>query len=71
MDRKYQNKAKELLNSKDEDIERFISKEGTHFVYKESTNEFALARDNGITQSYYLPKRKKEYWEEQINKYGK
>lgn len=66
----YQNKAKKLLNSKDIDVERFISNEGTHFVYKESTNEFACARENGITQTYFKPKDKENYWiKEVLGKY--
>lgn len=65
----YENKAKELLNSNGEYVEKFVSKEGTRFVYNSETNEFALARKNGITQSYYLPKKGKEYWKEQKEKY--
>lgn len=66
----YERRAKELLNSSSKDIERFISKEGTRFAYNKNTNEFAIARKNGITQTYFLPKRKYEYWKEQIEKYG-
>ena len=67
----YEDKAKKLLNSEENNIERFISDEGTHFAYNKITNEFALARNNGITQTYYLPKEKEKYWREQIEKYGK
>lgn len=67
----YESKAKNFLNSNDKNIERFISKEGTHFAYNSLTNEFALARANGVTQTYFLPKKKEEYWKEQKEKYGK
>lgn len=68
----YEQKAKEFLNSKDDgNIVSFISEEGTRFKYNISKNEFACARDNGITQTYYKPIDKMKYWEEQVEKYGK
>lgn len=49
----YQEKAKELLNNKSDKILTVISEEGTRFRYDIENNEFACARPNGITQTYF------------------
>lgn len=68
----YQEKAKELLNNKSEKILTVISEEGTRFRYDIENNEFACARPNGITQTYFKPKDEIEYWKrEVVNKYAK
>lgn len=68
----YEKKAKELLNSNDDNILSIISKEGTRFKYSVNNNEFACARPNGITQTYFKPKDGIEYWKREVlSKYGK
>lgn len=68
----YQEKAKKLLNSEGDKILMIISKEGTRFRYDIENNEFACARPNGITQTYFKPRDEIEYWKrEVVNKYAK
>lgn len=66
----YEEEAVKFLNNAKK-YEHFISAEGTRFVYDEKSNRFALARRNGITQTYYKPKRKRAYWLKQVEKYQK
>ena len=63
----YEKRAKKLLNSKEnENILGFITESGTRFKYDKVNNEFACARPNGITQTYFKPKDSIKYWEREV-----
>lgn len=68
----YDNFAKEFMNKEIKDnIKGFVSKDGYVFKYDEENNIFGDAKPNGITETVFKPKRKKAYWKEQVEKYGK
>lgn len=63
----YEKKAKALLNKESNDnILEFITDTGTRFKYDVENNEFACARPNGITQTYFKPTDDIKYWEREV-----
>lgn len=64
----YEQFAKDFINNKN--IDSFVSKDGYMFKYNDKDNIFATAKPNGITETCFKPLKGKEYWEEQIKKYG-
>ena len=67
----YIKQAKDLLNSETNDnILGFKSENGFIFRYDKAKNEFATSKPSGVIETYFKPKNKLEYWEDQVKKYG-
>lgn len=68
----YEKLAKEFMNKADNDkITSFVSEDGHVFKYDLENNIFGVAKNNGVTETLYKPKKGIKYWEEQIDKYGR
>jgi pyocin large subunit-like protein len=67
----YEDKAIALLNSiPDDNIEGFTDIEGRVYRYNKENNEFAKCRPDGVIITFFKPKDRKKYWEDQIRRYG-
>lgn len=68
----YVNQARNLLNSPVSGaVEGFTSTKGFVFRYNNVNNDFATGKPNGTIETLFKPERGREYWVDQIEKYGK
>ncbi len=70
--REYLEKARELLMSEvNKDTFGFVSKDRYIFKYDYKNNELVIGNPDGKISTYMKPKKGLEYWERQVEKYGK
>ena len=68
----YEKYAKDFMNKEIKDnIEGFVNDNGYVFKYDNKNNIFGTAKPTGITETIFKPKNGKDYWKEQIDRYGK
>lgn len=65
----YSKKAVEFLNDDDPSIQEFITKDGTRYRYKASTNEFMVISKNGKIITYYPPRTDGKYFDNKFLEY--
>lgn len=67
----YEKFAKEFMNKEIKgDIEGFVNENGYVFKYDNKNGIFGTSKPTGVTETLFKPTKAKEYWKEQVEKYG-
>lgn len=67
----YEKFAKEFMNKEiKDDIEGFVNENGYVFKYDNKSGIFGTSKPTGVTETLFKPTKAKEYWKEQVEKYG-
>ena len=67
----YEKFAKEFMNKEiKDDIEGFVNENGYVFKYDNKNGIFGTSKPTGVTETLFKPTKAKEYWKEQVEKYG-